>query len=154
MQKWKSKRQTIIWRYRNANHYSEVFLFFFLKHLVKLRDRGDETGFSNKRSLWCLRRYLLLWSFSFSKLELSKATVNVQDSCGNSNAKTLSKKKSIRKWLSIVHEVVNLENAIAYISIRGHQYLADGGFSPKVINRNIKGAKLKKKLLMSSLWNN
>jgi len=34
--------------------------FFFLNHLVKLRHRGDETGFSNIRSSWCLWRYLLL----------------------------------------------------------------------------------------------
>lgn len=55
-----------------------------------------------------------------------------------SNAKTLSTKK-INIELSIINETVNLENAIAYISI--HQgvpvfteVLADGRLSSKVIN--------------------
>ena len=48
LQKSKSKRQTIIWRYRNANRYSEVFLFF-LNHLVKLRNRKWNCVFKYKK---------------------------------------------------------------------------------------------------------
>jgi len=41
--------------------------------------------------------------------------------------KHCQRKNQYRNELSIVNEVVNLENAMAYISIRGHQYLADSG---------------------------
>lgn len=68
--------------------------------------------------------------------------------CGNKQCKNTVKKKSILNEVSIIHEVLNLENAIAYISSGVPLFmevLLDGRFSSKITNHNVTGAKLKKK---------
>lgn len=62
-----------------------------------------------------------------------------------SNIKHCQRKNQYWNEFSIIDEVLNLENAIAYISSWVFtEVLADGRFSSKVTNHNVTEAKLKK----------